>query len=191
MTLDGVLSEAAWTRATPATDFRQQEPDEGAPATERTEVRVVYDANQLYIGAMLFDSDPSGIIGFQKERDQGLGSDDRFMWILDTFRDGRTAYFFETNPPACSATGCCRGAGATSTKTGTASGTCVSRGMNWAGRSRSGSRSGLLTSTPPPTSGGSTSSAPCAARTKRRSGAGTFVTRTLPPDPCRTGRWVR
>ena len=98
ITLDGVLNEAAWRRATPATDFRQQEPDEGAPATERTEVRVVYDANQLYIGAMLFDSDPSGIIGFQKERDQGLGSDDRFMWILDTFRDGRTAYFFETNP---------------------------------------------------------------------------------------------
>ena len=96
--LDGVLDEAVWKRATPATNFLQQEPDEGAPATERTEVRVVYDTNQLYIGAMLFDSDPSGIIGFQKERDRGLGSDDRFMWILDTFRDGRTGYFFETNP---------------------------------------------------------------------------------------------
>ena len=111
MTLDGVLSEAAWTRATPATDFRQQEPDEGAPATERTEVRVVYDANQLYIGAMLFDSDPSGIIGFQKERDQGLGSDDRFMWILDTFRDGRTAYFFETNPSGLLGDGLLQGGG--------------------------------------------------------------------------------
>ena len=98
ITLDGVLNEAVWARATSATNFLQQEPDEGAPATERTEVRVVYDTNQLYIGAMLFDSDPSGIIGFQKERDRGLGSDDRFMWILDTFRDGRTGYFFETNP---------------------------------------------------------------------------------------------
>jgi hypothetical protein len=96
--LDGVLDEAVWRRAVPATEFRQQEPVEGAPPTERTEVRVAFDANNLYIGAQLFDSDPSGIKGFQRRRDAGLGSDDRFMWILDTFRDGRTAYFFEINP---------------------------------------------------------------------------------------------
>ena len=54
--LDGVLEEPVWTRAIPATDFRQQEPIEGAPATERTEVRVAFDANILYIGAQLFDS---------------------------------------------------------------------------------------------------------------------------------------
>jgi hypothetical protein len=96
--LDGVLDEAVWTRAVPATEFRQQEPVEGALPTERTEVRVAYDAAHLYIGAHLFDSDSSGIKGFQRRRDAGLGSDDRFMWILDTFRDGRTAYFFEINP---------------------------------------------------------------------------------------------
>jgi len=96
--LDGVLDEAVWTRAVPATDFRQQEPIEGAPASEPTEIRVAYDANNLYIGAEFFDSDPAGIKGFQRQRDAGLGSDDRFMWILDTFRDGRTAYFFEINP---------------------------------------------------------------------------------------------
>jgi len=96
--LDGVLDEAVWARAVPATDFRQQEPVEGAPPSERTEIRVAYDANNLYIGAELFDSDPAGIKGFQRQRDAGLGSDDRFMWILDTFRDGRTAYFFEINP---------------------------------------------------------------------------------------------
>ncbi|MDP1569657.1 MAG: DUF5916 domain-containing protein [Vicinamibacterales bacterium] len=96
--LDGVLDEAVWARAVPATDFRQQEPLEGAPASEPTEIRIAYDANNLYIGAELFDSDPSGIKGFQRQRDAGLGSDDRFMWILDTFRDGRTAYFFEINP---------------------------------------------------------------------------------------------
>jgi hypothetical protein len=96
--LDGRLDEPVWRRAMPATEFRQQEPVEGALPSERTEVRVVYDADSLYIGAHLFDSDPSGIKGFQRRRDAGLGSDDRFMWILDTFRDGRTAYFFEINP---------------------------------------------------------------------------------------------
>jgi hypothetical protein len=96
--LDGILDEPVWARAVPATDFRQQEPIEGAAPTERTEVRVVFSANNLYIGAHLFDRDPSGIKGFQRRRDAGLGSDDRFMWILDTFRDGRTAYFFEINP---------------------------------------------------------------------------------------------
>jgi hypothetical protein len=96
--LDGLLDEPVWARAVPTTDFRQQEPVEGAPPSERTEVRVAYSAGSLYIGAHLFDSDPSGIKGFQRRRDAGLGSDDRFMWILDTFRDGRTAYFFEINP---------------------------------------------------------------------------------------------
>ena len=96
--LDGLLDEPVWTRAVPATDFRQQEPVEGAPPSERTEVRVAFSATNLYIGAELFDSDPAGIKGFQRQRDAGLGSDDRFMWILDTFRDGRTAYFFEINP---------------------------------------------------------------------------------------------
>lgn len=96
--LDGVLDEPAWERAVPATEFRQQEPVEGGPPSERTEVRVLFDAANLYIGAELFDSEPAGIKGFQRRRDAGLGSDDRFMWILDTFLDGRTAYFFEVNP---------------------------------------------------------------------------------------------
>ncbi|MDP2052276.1 MAG: DUF5916 domain-containing protein [Acidobacteriota bacterium] len=98
ITLDGRLDEPAWARAVPATDFRQQEPVEGAAPSQPTEVRVVFSANSLYIGAELFDSDPSGIKGFQRRRDAGLGSDDRFMWVLDTFRDGRTGYFFEINP---------------------------------------------------------------------------------------------
>lgn len=96
--LDGHLLEPVWDRAQPASDFRQQEPSEGEPPTERTEVRVAYSATALYIAAMLFDSDPAGVKGHQKRRDAGLGSDDRFMWILDTFLDGRSGYFFEINP---------------------------------------------------------------------------------------------
>lgn len=94
--LDGRLDDEAWGLATPITDFTQVDPVEGAPPTERTEIRVVYDDDALYIGAKLFD-DPSGILAYQRRRDAGLGTDDRFMWILDTFRDGRTGYFFEMN----------------------------------------------------------------------------------------------
>ena len=94
--LDGRLDEAVWQQATPISDFTQQDPREGAEPSERTEIRVIYDENALYIGAKLFD-DPEGILAFQKRRDQGLGTDDRFMWIFDTFRDGRTGYFFEIN----------------------------------------------------------------------------------------------
>jgi hypothetical protein len=96
--LDGLLDEALWQRIEPIDGFLQREPVEGGTPTERTEVRIAYDADNLYLGVVLHDSDPAGILGHQKQRDAGLGTDDRFMWILDTFRDGRTGYFFEINP---------------------------------------------------------------------------------------------
>ena len=98
ISLDGVLDEEVWKSAKPATGFLQSEPTEGLAATEITEVYVLHDENNLYIGANLYDSDPGGVLGYQKKRDEGLSSDDRFMWIIDTFLDGRTGYFFETNP---------------------------------------------------------------------------------------------
>jgi len=94
--MDGRIDEDAWTRATAISDFTQQEPVEGASPSERTEVRVVYDSENLYIGAMIFD-DPEGVLAYQKARDASLGTDDRFMWMLDTFLDGRTGYTFEIN----------------------------------------------------------------------------------------------
>ncbi len=94
--LDGRLSEDEWKTAPAISDFTQQEPVEGNDPSRRTEVRVIYDADNLYIGAKVFD-DPSEILAFQRRRDAGLGTDDRFMWILDTFLDGRTGYFFEIN----------------------------------------------------------------------------------------------
>ena len=98
VTLDGRLDELFWKHIAPAKGFRQQEPDEGAPAGQPTEVRIAYNRNNLYLGVLLHDTNPDGIIGFQKQRDGSLRSDDRFMFILDTFLDGRSAYFFETNP---------------------------------------------------------------------------------------------
>jgi len=96
--LDGRMNESFWSKAEVTTGFRQREPVEGAEPSEKTEVRVGYDNNTLFIGAMLFDSEPDGIIGFQKERDAFLFTDDRFMIVLDTFKDGRTGYLFEVNP---------------------------------------------------------------------------------------------
>ncbi len=96
--LDGILDEPVWKRAVPAADFRQQDPDNGQPATEPTEVRIVYDKDTLYMGVTCFDSEPDKWLGFQRGRDGGLGSDDRFQWTIDTFLDGRTGYFFEMNP---------------------------------------------------------------------------------------------
>ncbi len=95
--LDGRIAEEAWSQALPIDDFTQQEPVEGARPSRRTEIRIVYDEDRLYIGAILYD-DPEGVIAYQKRRDALLYTDDRFMWILDTFQDGRTGYFFETNP---------------------------------------------------------------------------------------------
>ena len=97
--LDGRIIEDVWGQAIPITDFTQQEPVEGGSPSHPTEIRIVYDQDRLYIGAILYD-DPEGIIAHQKRRDAFLYSDDRFMWILDTFQDGRTGYLFETNPNA-------------------------------------------------------------------------------------------
>ena len=61
-------------------------------------MRIAFDSDTLYMGVTCFDSEPDKLLGFQRRRDLGLGSDDRFMWIIDTFLDGRTGYFFEMNP---------------------------------------------------------------------------------------------
>jgi hypothetical protein len=96
--IDGYLNEEIWGRVDPIGDMRQQDPVEGGVPSEPTEIRILHDGKALYIGAMFYDSDPSGILAHQLERNAGLGTDDRFMWILDTFGDGRTGYFFEINP---------------------------------------------------------------------------------------------
>ena len=96
--LDGLLNESVWSQTLPVSDFLQQEPQEGQPATEKTHVFILFDRNNLYIGAMLFDSEPDKIKSYKKQRDADLVTDDRFRWILDPFQDGRTGYFFEINP---------------------------------------------------------------------------------------------
>jgi uncharacterized protein DUF5916 len=96
--LDGRLDEPFWSRAIPANDFMQRDPQNGEPATEPTEVRIAYDRESLYLGVTCFDSEPDKWLGYQMRRDQNPNSDDVFQWTIDTFLDGRTGYFFEMNP---------------------------------------------------------------------------------------------
>jgi hypothetical protein len=109
--IDAILDEPAWKLARPLTEFRQREPIEGGMPSESTEIRLLYDARALYIGAKFYDSEPDGILAHQLERNTGLGTDDRFMWILDTFGDGRTGYFFEINPAGLMGDGLLSGTG--------------------------------------------------------------------------------
>ena len=96
--IDGLLNEAVWNDATPASDFRQKEPLEGEPATERTRVRILYDGATLYVGVELFDTDPERIRASELRRDDALDSDDSFSILLDTFHDHRNAFVFRINP---------------------------------------------------------------------------------------------
>ena len=98
ITLDGNLDEAVWLRAPIASDFVQVDPDNGKPATEQTEVRIAFDANALYMGVIAHDSQADQrLTRYQKRRDEFLQQDDKFQWTIDTFLDGRSGYFFETN----------------------------------------------------------------------------------------------
>jgi Domain of unknown function (DUF5916)/Carbohydrate family 9 binding domain-like len=97
--IDGVLDDAVWGRAPAITDFIQQEPDEGRPATERTEVRVLYDGTSLFIGVRAFDSSPNAVVATEMRRDgDRILEEDNFEVILDTFMDSRSAYMFVVNP---------------------------------------------------------------------------------------------
>lgn len=96
--MDGELTEEDWALAEPVTDFFQKEPQEGAPASEATEVRILFDTRQIYIGVIAHDSDPSGIRATELRRDDSLGNDDIFELIVDTFHDHRNGYLFRINP---------------------------------------------------------------------------------------------
>jgi hypothetical protein len=95
--VDGRLDEAAWALAEPAVDFYQQFPDEFGPATERSEVRFVYDDEMLYVGAMLYDSEPGRLIIDSLRRDFSNFQSDSFLLVFDTFLDRRNGYGFNTN----------------------------------------------------------------------------------------------
>jgi Domain of unknown function (DUF5916)/Carbohydrate family 9 binding domain-like len=96
--IDGHLDEPAWSQAEAATEFRQQSPTEGAPASEKTEVRVLYDNKNVYIGIRAFDSEAARINARDLVRDSTFDTDDRVEIVLDTNHDRRNAFRFSVNP---------------------------------------------------------------------------------------------
>jgi len=103
--IDGLLDEPAWSLAQPATEFLQERPSEGAPATERTEVRVLFDDKNIYFGIHAFDSEASHINARDLMRDSNFPNDDRIEILLDTYHDRRNAFRFAVNPLARHTTG--------------------------------------------------------------------------------------
>src|SRR6266404_525488 len=96
--LDGTLDGQLWQSAKVITDFRQREPNEGEPATERTEVRILYTRHAVYFGIHCYDSVPSRIIATELRRDVSQDLNDHFEILIDSSHDRRGAYVFEVNP---------------------------------------------------------------------------------------------
>ena len=95
--IDGRLDDEAWRAASPVDTFVQHEPEEGKPATERTEARILCDDLALYVGIQAHDREPGGIVGLLTRRDEDSKSD----WLgvsIDSFGDRRTAFTFLVNP---------------------------------------------------------------------------------------------
>jgi len=97
ITLDGSLDEEIWQQSPVATAFTQRFPDNNRPATERTEVRLLYTDEAVYVGIMAYDSSPDSIMAPLFRRDGNQPSD----WVyvsFDSYNDSRTAFSFAVNP---------------------------------------------------------------------------------------------
>lgn len=98
MRMDGKLNEPAWQLADRISNFTQRELEEGLPASERTEVAVVYTNRNLYIGVWCYDSEPDKIIAKEMKRDFTEDLDDNIKIIIDTYNDKRNGFLFIVNP---------------------------------------------------------------------------------------------
>lgn len=98
ITLDGRLDEPGWALATPVGSFIQRRPRTGEPMTERTDVRFLYDDDNLYIGVFCFDSDPNGIIVNSVQKDYATQESDGITVLIDSLHDRRSGFTFVANP---------------------------------------------------------------------------------------------
>src|SRR5205807_809194 len=92
------LPDAAWNSAPGITAFKQREPFEGKPATEKTSVRVLYDKHSLYFLITCYDSEPRRIVASELRRDADLSVNDNFTILISPNHDGRNGYEFTINP---------------------------------------------------------------------------------------------
>lgn len=99
ISIDGRLDDSAYQEVRPITDFVQQEPDEGAPATERTEAWILFDDRNIYLACRCWDSNPDGIVANDMRRDSNnLNQHDSFGVHFDPFNDGRGGFYFYMTP---------------------------------------------------------------------------------------------
>ena len=97
--VDGVFDESVWQNVEPIRQLYQIQPDQGEPATEQSEVRILYDDKKLYFGFIFFDSEMDKIVANDMRRDsEGLRSNDYGFLLLDTYNDRRNAVFFRFTP---------------------------------------------------------------------------------------------
>ena len=97
--VDGVFDESVWQSVEPIRQLYQIQPDQGEPATEQSEVRILYDDKKLYFGFIFFDSEMDKIVANDMRRDSpGLRSNDYGFLLLDTYNDRRNAVFFRFTP---------------------------------------------------------------------------------------------
>ena len=95
--LDGAFTEAVWEHVPAVSDFRQRDPKDGGAPTFATDVKVAYDASNLYVAVRAHDPEPARLVGLRTRRDTESSSD----WlkvIVDSFHDRRTAFEFGVNP---------------------------------------------------------------------------------------------
>ncbi|MEO0417050.1 MAG: carbohydrate binding family 9 domain-containing protein, partial [Verrucomicrobiota bacterium] len=95
--IDGDLSDAVWQRAALIPGLTQMAPIEQATPTERTEVRVCYDSENLYVAFRCWDSDIDNLNAAIMQRDQSVGSDDYVFILLDPYQTGREGFYFRVN----------------------------------------------------------------------------------------------
>ncbi len=100
ITIDGRLDEEAWQRAEPARDFTQsgRSPNPGYPASQQTEVRFLYDSENLYVAAICWEKDVANMIVNGLKRDYTTNQGDEVGLIIDSLNDDRSGFFFGTNP---------------------------------------------------------------------------------------------
>ena len=91
--VDGLLDEEVWKNDQAVTNFTQEDPDQGVPPRQRTEVRIAYDDDAFYVGARMYDTAPDSVVARLARRDTDA-RDDQFALYLDPFHDKRTGYYF-------------------------------------------------------------------------------------------------
>ena len=95
--LDGKLSEPEWKQAEVESDFMQYDPTAGAEPSEKTELKMMYNDQYLYVGLRAFDHDPNKIVRYALQRDFKTGNDDGFAFVIDMYNDKSTGLAFITN----------------------------------------------------------------------------------------------